>query len=126
MTLTPSVPTYHCTKVFETNYAVTKSWNKMGLAEKNHERMTSRCQFVEQKLILSSIFRWNQIYKWQIYDFGHTLVCYFVRPRYSTNWPCGGFVEQKLILNSSFRCDQIHVSHCHESGHTLLCYLSYA
>jgi hypothetical protein len=31
--------------------------------------------FVEQKLVLSSSFRCDQIYKCQAYDFGHTLLC---------------------------------------------------
>jgi hypothetical protein len=35
-----------------------------------------RGQFVEQMLMLSSSFRCDQIYKYNIYDFGHTLLCY--------------------------------------------------
>jgi hypothetical protein len=35
-----------------------------------------RGQFVEQKLMLSSNFRCDQIYKYQRYDLGHTLLCY--------------------------------------------------
>ncbi len=33
-------------------------------------------QFVKQKLMLSSSFRRDQIYKYEIYDFGHTFLCY--------------------------------------------------
>jgi hypothetical protein len=33
-------------------------------------------RFVEQKLMLSSNFRCDQIYKNERYDFGHTLLCY--------------------------------------------------
>ncbi len=32
--------------------------------------------FVEQKLVLSCYFRCDQIYNSQIYEFGHTLLCY--------------------------------------------------
>ncbi len=35
-----------------------------------------RGQFVEQKLMLSSSFRRDQIYKYERYDFGHTVLCY--------------------------------------------------
>ncbi len=38
-----------------------------------------RGQFVEQKLMLSSSFRRDQIYKDERYDFGHTLLCYLSR-----------------------------------------------
>ncbi len=31
-------------------------------------------QFVEHRLMLSSSFRCNQIYKYEIHDFGHTVV----------------------------------------------------
>ncbi len=33
-------------------------------------------RFVEQKLMLSSSFRCDPIYKYERYDFGHTLLCY--------------------------------------------------
>ena len=35
-----------------------------------------RGRFGEQQLMLNSGFRCDQIYKCQIYDFGHTLLCY--------------------------------------------------
>ncbi len=38
-----------------------------------------RGQFVEQKLMLSSSFRRDQIYKDERYNFGHTLLCYLSR-----------------------------------------------
>jgi len=37
--------------------------------------VTSWGRFVEQKLMLSSNFRCDQIYKNERYDFGHTLLC---------------------------------------------------
>jgi hypothetical protein len=33
-------------------------------------------RFVEQKHLLSFCFRCEQIYKYERYDFGHTLLCY--------------------------------------------------
>jgi hypothetical protein len=39
----------------------------------------TRGQFVEQKLMLSSSFRCDQIYKYERYDFGHTSLCYLSR-----------------------------------------------
>ncbi len=37
--------------------------------------LSSRGRFVEQKLMLSSNFRCDQIHNCHCYDFGHTLVC---------------------------------------------------
>ncbi len=44
------------------------------------------CQFLppeagllNKRLMLSSSFRYDQIYKYEIYDFGHTLLCYLSR-----------------------------------------------
>ncbi len=34
---------------------------------------------LNKRLMLSSSFRCDQIYKYDIYDFGHTLLCYLSR-----------------------------------------------
>jgi hypothetical protein len=39
----------------------------------------SRGRFIGQRLMLSSSFRCDQIYKYELYDFGHTLLCYLSR-----------------------------------------------
>ncbi len=73
--------------------------------------------------MLSSSFRCDQIYKYEKYDFGHTLLCYLSRT-YMFNKPTRGrFVEQKLMLNSNFRGDQNN-NNCHGFRHTRLCCLS--
>jgi len=47
-------------------------------------------QFAEQKLVLSSNFRCDQIYKNGGYDFGHTLLCYLSLTK-MFNKPTTGF-----------------------------------
>jgi hypothetical protein len=74
--------------------------------------LLTRGRFVEQKLMLSSSFRFDKINNCQRFDFSHTLLCYLSR---------GGFVEQKFVLIYSSRCDPIQNSHSNESEHTLLC-----
>jgi hypothetical protein len=45
--------------------------------KRKRERERERCgRFVEQKLMLSSNFRCDQIYRNERCDFGHTLLCY--------------------------------------------------
>jgi hypothetical protein len=44
-------------------------------ADKKNKKML-RGRFVEQKLMPSSSFRCDLIYKYDTYDFGHTLLCY--------------------------------------------------
>jgi hypothetical protein len=39
----------------------------------------SKAGLLNKSLMLSSSFRYDQIYKYEIYDFGHTLLCYLRR-----------------------------------------------
>jgi hypothetical protein len=47
----------------------------------------SEAGLLNKRLMLSSNFRCDQIYKYEIYNFGHTLLCYLLRLRCSTNPP---------------------------------------
>jgi hypothetical protein len=42
----------------------------------NQSTSEARGGFVEQKLMLSSNLRCDQIYEYEMHDFGHTLLCY--------------------------------------------------
>jgi hypothetical protein len=65
-------------------------------------------RFFEPKLMLSSNFRCDQIYKYELYDFGHTLLCYLSQTK-MFNEPTSeaGLLNKGLMLSSNFRCDQI-------------------
>ncbi len=74
--------------------------------------------FVEQKFMLSSSFRCDQIYKCPRYDFGHNFAV-LLKSNLGVNqthlWD--RFVEQKFMLSSSFRCDQIYKCPRYDFGH---------
>jgi hypothetical protein len=50
--------------------------NPKGLRESRGAHHTVLGQFVERKFLLSSSLRYDQIYKCQIYDLFHSLLCY--------------------------------------------------
>ncbi len=86
----------------------------------------SEASLLNKRLMLGSSIRCEQIYQYELYDFGHTLLCYLLKSDLDvqqTPLRCR-FVEQKLALSSNIRCDQIHNNHFLEFGHTFLCYLS--
>ncbi len=65
-------------------------------------------QFVEQTLMLSSNFRCDQIFKYKMHDFGHTLLCYLSQTYmyiYMFNKPtsAAGMGGKKITK----KCDQI-------------------
>ncbi len=80
---------------------------------------------LNKRLMLCSSFRCDQIYKYGIYHFGHTLLCYL-----SQTWMFNeqasevGLLNKRLMLCSSFRCDQIYKYGIYHFGHTLLFNLS--
>jgi hypothetical protein len=39
-------------------------------------KLASEAGLLNKRLMLSSSFRCDQIYKYEIYNFGHTLLCY--------------------------------------------------
>jgi hypothetical protein len=65
----------------------------------------SRGGFVEQKLMLSSIFSCDQINQCQKYDLSQTWMFNKSNSALLSESRVG-FVEQKLMLSNIFRCDQ--------------------
>jgi hypothetical protein len=64
------------------------------------QRTSSNSLFAEQKLMISSGFRWEQIYNCQIYDFDNTLLCYLI-PAYMFKKPNLGQVFNILCIEKS-------------------------
>ena len=74
---------------------------------------------LNKRLMLSSSFRCDQIYKYEIYNSGHTLLC-SLSPTQMFNKPYSeaGLLNKMLMLISSFRCDQIYKYELYDFGHT--------
>jgi hypothetical protein len=87
--------------------------------------------FVEQRLVLSSSFRCDQINNCKRHHFGHTVVLLkFDLDIQQTHF---SFLNKRfdwvrlaqLELSSSFRCNQIHNCHRYDFDHTLYSDLSW-
>ncbi len=61
-------------------------------------------QFVEQMLLLSLNFRCDQIYKYRLHDFGHTLLCYLSQTYMFNKLTSAAGTGRKKITK---KCDQI-------------------
>ncbi len=66
---------------------------------------------LNKRLMLSSSFRCDQIYKYEIYNFGHTLLCY-LSPTLMFNELTTGLIVKKLSLF----CRNTYVSSGHSTG----------
>jgi len=65
---------------------------------------------LNKTLMLSTSFRCDQIYKYEIYNFGHTLLCYLSRT-YMFNKPTSGDCYQAISYSSllllSFKNEEV-------------------
>ncbi len=84
---------------------------------------TSEAGLLNKRLKLSSSFRCDQIYKYYLYDFGHTLFV-LLKSDLDVQQTRLSLLNKRLMLSSSFRCDQIYKYDLYDFGHTLLFYLS--
>jgi hypothetical protein len=87
-------------------FCVGKALSETNILVPSHSLWGSKGgQFVEQKLMLSSSFRYDQIY-----DFGHSLLCWLTQPwifSEPTSEARDGFAESDL--SSTTKCDQNHI-----------------
>ena len=92
---------------------------------KQQNNSYSEAGLLNKRLMLSSSIRYDQIYKYEIYDSGHTLLCYLSQTLMFNELASeAGLLNKRLMLSSSFMGDQIYKYNIYDFGRTLLCYLS--